>query len=189
MRSPNAAAAEQAEACAPARPSWANPTFALSTMAQVHSHLGDSSLLDSFFTRLDEIVTLLEVAPGTNSCNTTLARDMIRLKRLNVLLYGRSGAGKTTLIGTVTNQAEAVHEDGEQAVTLQVSNYHTASGITFTDRPGIDIPGAQAENAEAASSIAPTGTGECPSPRGNWHLRGQPNCVRAERSNRLGAPS
>ena len=83
-------------------------------MPDVHELLGDALLLDTFFSRLDEIVTLLEAAPGTSSCNTTLARDMIRLRRLNVLMYGRSGAGKTTLVGTLTDQAQEMHQDGEQ---------------------------------------------------------------------------
>ena len=45
-----------------------------------------------------------------------------------------------------------------QPVTLDVTNHATPSGICFTDRPGIDIPGAQAENAEASTSATPTGT-------------------------------
>ena len=105
-----------------AKPSWSNPKVALSTMAQVHDFLGDATLLDSFFSRLDEIVTLLDAAPGTSSCNTTLARDMIRLRKVNVLMYGRSGAGKTTLVGTLSNQADSMHQDGEQPVTLEVSS-------------------------------------------------------------------
>ena len=40
-----------------------------------------------------------------------------------------------------------------QAVTTTVTNYATACGIHFTDRPGIDIPGAQAQNAEGSASV------------------------------------
>ena len=145
------------------RPSWANPTFALTSMAQVHATLGNASLLHTFFERLEQICILIESL--AHNANTELARDMIARSRLNVLLYGRSGSGKSTLIGTLTNNTEDgqgstnLHSIGEQAVTTTVTNYATACGIHFTDRPGIDIPGAQAQNAEGSASVeqmAPT---------------------------------
>jgi GTP-binding protein EngB required for normal cell division len=126
-------------------------------MAQVHATLGNASLLKTFFERLEQICILIESL--AHNANTELARDMIATSRLNVLLYGRSGSGKSTLIGTLTNNTEDgqgstnLHSIGEGAVTTTVTNYATACGIHFTDRPGIDIPGAQAQNAEGTASV------------------------------------
>lgn len=135
------------------RPNWANPCFSLRSINEMHAALADEALLDTFFERLHQIMTLIEAVPGTCLSNTDLARDMITRKRVNVLMYGRSGAGKTTLIGTLTGNSD-LHRHGEAAVTKDVVNHATACGITFTDRPGIDIPGAQAQNAEAAATLA-----------------------------------
>ena len=120
-------------------------------MTAVHATLGDANLLDTYFQRLDQICTLIETN-SANNCNTELARDMITRRRLNVLMYGRSGAGKTTLVGTLTDKKE-LHAFGEDSVTLEVTNYQCASGIHFTDRPGIDIPGAQAQVAEGRATL------------------------------------
>lgn len=139
-----------ADASPPSRPSWANPVFTLKSLAAVHATLGDNGLLDTFFERLDQIVTLIEAQ--SHACDTELARDMITRRSLNVLLYGRSGAGKTTLIGTVVNDA-AMHKVGEAGVTTAVQNHATESGLVFTDRPGIDIPGAQAQTAEGRATL------------------------------------
>jgi len=133
------------------QPSWANPTFELNSMAQVHATLGNPNLLQTFFERLEQICILIE--SRAHDANTELARDMIARSRLNVLLYGRSGSGKSTLIGTLTNNTAELHSIGEQAVTTTVTNYPTACGIQFTDRPGIDIPGAQAQAAEGHASL------------------------------------
>ena len=125
-------------------------------MTQVHATLGNANLLQSFFERLEQICILIESL--AHNANTELARDMIARSRLNVLMYGRSGSGKSTLIGTLTNNTEDgdgstnLHSIGEQAVTTTVTNYPTACGIHFTDRPGIDIPGAQAQAAEGQAS-------------------------------------
>ena len=134
----------------PRRPSWANPLFALTKMDEVHDTLGDAKLLETFFERLEQICILIETL--AHNANTELARDMIKRKRLNVLMYGRSGSGKSTLIGTLTSTAE-LHAIGEDAVTKIVTNYPTPCGIHFTDRPGIDIPGAQAQTAEGKASL------------------------------------
>ena len=66
------------------RPSWANPTFELSSMAQVHATLGNANLLQTFFERLEQICILIESL--AHNANTELARDMIARSRLNVLL-------------------------------------------------------------------------------------------------------
>ena len=85
-----AAVAPTAEASP--RPSWANPTFSLTSMAQVHATLGNARLLDTFFARLEQICILIESL--AHNANTELARDMIATSRLNVLLYGRSGSAQ-----------------------------------------------------------------------------------------------
>ena len=136
---------------AAATPNWSNPVFALTTSAAVHATLNDESLLDTFFERLHQICTLIEAQ--AHSANTELARDMIDKRRVQILFYGRSGAGKTTLIGTLTDQKEKLHAFGEASVTREVTNHHTPCGIHFTDRPGIDIPGAQAQTAEGRASL------------------------------------
>ena len=136
---------------AAATPNWSNPVFSLTTSAAVHATLNDESLLDTFFERLHQICTLIEAQ--AHSANTELARDMIDKRRVQILFYGRSGAGKTTLIGTLTDQKEKLHAFGEASVTREVTNHHTPCGIHFTDRPGIDIPGAQAQTAEGRASL------------------------------------
>ena len=146
LRSPQPTAAAEATT----RPSWANPVFTLRTLAQAQATLQDAHLLDTYFQRLEQVCTIIESIP--NNCNTELARDMIAHKRLNVLMYGRSGAGKTTLVGTLTGNSE-LHVIGEAGVTLDVTNHRCASGIHFTDRPGIDIPGAQAQTAEGKATM------------------------------------
>ena len=92
---------------AAATPNWSNPVFSLTTSAAVHATLNDESLLDTFFERLHQICTLIEAQ--AHSANTELARDMIDKRRVQILFYGRSGAGKTTLIGTLTDQKEKLH--------------------------------------------------------------------------------
>ena len=90
--------------------------------------------------------TLISAASGTSSADVSLAWEMTELKKVNVLVYGQTGAGKSTLIGEIIGQASL-----GGASTKEVSISKTASGIAFVDRPGIDIPGAQGTSAEAAS--------------------------------------
>lgn len=77
---------------------------------------------------------------------------MIALKKVNVLVYGQAGAGKTTLIGELTGTSGL-----GGATTKDVSIHKTASGICFVDRPGIDIPGAVATDAESRHDIETAG--------------------------------
>ena len=125
---------------------WAPPTFAISSKDAAIRALQDPRLLDSFFSRLKDMCTLISAASGTSSADVSLAWEMTELKKVNVLVYGQTGAGKSTLIGEIIGQASL-----GGASTKEVSISKTASGIAFVDRPGIDIPGAQGTSAEAAS--------------------------------------
>lgn len=155
----------------PIRPNWALPAFHISTLKQMHAALSDPNLLSTYFERLDQITTTIEsVAATAASCDTELTRDMISRKRVNVLFYGRSGAGKSTLVGTLAQARDELHKHGDAATTLDVTNYATASGIHFTDRPGIDIPGAQAQSAEGAATLAHMSTSSSLLKRGSDFL-------------------
>ena len=64
-----------------------------------------------------------------------------------------------------------------QAVTTTVTNYATACGIHFTDRPGIDIPGAQAQNAEGSASVEQMATTSSLLKRGSDFLAEQASSI------------
>jgi len=128
------------------RPPWAPPTFEIGTKDAATRALQDPTLLDSFFTRLRDICTLITAAASTSNADLSLAWQMVELKKVNVLVYGQTGAGKSTLIGELTGQSSL-----GGATTKQVSLNETPSGLCFIDRPGIDVPGAVGTNAEAVS--------------------------------------
>ena len=134
------------------RPPWAPPTFEIREKDAAVSALQDQNLLDSFFTRLQDMCTLIAAAPGTSACDLSLAWQMIELKKVNVLVYGQTGAGKSTLIGELTS-AGSLGGD----TTREVHIHGTPSGICFVDRPGIDIPGAVGTDAESAAEVAHAG--------------------------------
>ena len=87
------------------RPPWAPPTFAISSKDAAIRALQDPRLLDSFFSRLKDMCTLISAASGTSSADVSLAWDMTELKKVNVLVYGQTGAGKSTLIGELIGQS------------------------------------------------------------------------------------
>jgi len=129
------------------RAPWAPPKFTIGQKHSAHVVLQDSSLLESFFARLQDMCTLIAAAPGTSSADLSLAWQMVELKKVNVLVYGQTGAGKSTLIG------ELVGKDGlGGATTFEVDQHTTASGVCFVDRPGIDIPGAVSTDAESTAT-------------------------------------
>eukprot|EP00326_Haptolina_ericina_P035435 CAMPEP_0181256226 /NCGR_PEP_ID=MMETSP1096-20121128/49590_1 /TAXON_ID=156174 ORGANISM="Chrysochromulina ericina, Strain CCMP281" /NCGR_SAMPLE_ID=MMETSP1096 /ASSEMBLY_ACC=CAM_ASM_000453 /LENGTH=232 /DNA_ID=CAMNT_0023354447 /DNA_START=1 /DNA_END=695 /DNA_ORIENTATION=- len=96
--------------------------------------------------------THITAAPGTRSADLSLAFQMIELKRVNVLVYGQTGAGKSTLIGELVGRDEM-----GGATTSKVDQFPTPCGVCFVDRPGIDIPGAVGTDAESKPELEHAG--------------------------------
>jgi ribosome biogenesis GTPase A len=93
-----------------ARAPWSPPTFEISTKEAAVAALQDPALLESFFTGLGDMCTHITAAPGTRSADLSLAFQMIELKRVNVLVYGQTGAGKSTLIGELVGRYVLDHD-------------------------------------------------------------------------------
>ena len=70
------------------RPPWAPPTFEIGTKDAATRALQDRTLLDSFFTRLRDICTLITASASTSNADLSLAWQMVELKKVNVLVYG-----------------------------------------------------------------------------------------------------
>jgi len=134
------------------RQPWAPPTFEIRTKEDARAALAEPTLLDSFFSGLTDMCTLLAAAPGTAEADLSLAWQMVELQKVNVLMYGQAGAGKSTLIGELVGMSSL-----GGATTTEVGLHSTPSGICFVDRPGIDIPGAVGTEAESQPEVAHAG--------------------------------
>ena len=118
---------------------WERTMFSLSRREEAIEVLQNEGLLKSYFDRLLDLLTVVEANSSTVSWDTSLAWNMIESERVNVLVYGETGAGKSLLVRTLTGHENAVSSHTGVG-TIDLQRFQTASGIDFIDTPGIKIP-------------------------------------------------
>jgi hypothetical protein len=89
--------------------------------------------------RLKEVLTLIEANASTKSFDTRLAWDMLRLKTINCLVYGESGAGKSSLVKAITGDESIVVSATHQG-TKNETAYDMPCGLRVIDTPGFRVP-------------------------------------------------
>jgi hypothetical protein len=118
---------------------WRRRELEFTSLKQAREALADEDLLGSFFGRLSEVLTLIEAARSTSGFDTTLARDMLQQKRVNVLVYGESGSGKSSLVKAILNEESVVTSATTQG-TLKEEGYMAPCGVRVIDTPGFKVP-------------------------------------------------
>ena len=118
---------------------WQRQSFAFTRREDALSVLQDEDLLQNYWDRLLEVLTLVEANSSTNTHETDLAWDMIDAERVKVLVYGESGAGKSLLVRTLTGCANA-RSSHTSVGTLEATVFPTPCGVDFIDTPGVKIP-------------------------------------------------
>lgn len=100
---------------------WARRPIKFNSLYFAHEAMRDSKLLDTFFHRLKEVLTLIEANSSTSGFDTDLAWDMIQQKTVNVLFYGESGAGKSSLVKALTGDSE-INTSATEQVQVESSD-------------------------------------------------------------------
>ena len=87
---------------------WSRPDANFQTLEEAQEALDHPKLLRSFFTRMQEMLSLIEANNSTSDFNTQLAREMIDTCTATIFCYGETGAGKSSLIRNLTGDPNAV---------------------------------------------------------------------------------
>ena len=93
---------------------WARKPIKFNSLYFAHEAMRDTQLLDTFFHRLKEVLTLIEANQSTAGFDTDLAWDMVQQRTVNVLFYGESAAGKSSLVKALTGDPSVTTSSTEQ---------------------------------------------------------------------------
>lgn len=116
-------------------------------------HINDESLIQSIRTQLQTVQTEFEQSYYDTQKKLNSKSKMS--SKFNITLFGKTKAGKSTLMEILTHGDGSHMGKGGQRTTRDVRNYEW-KGMTVTDVPGIDAYGGQEddEKAENAATYA-----------------------------------
>ena len=139
-----------AEAFEPLRPArvgpdvtpWAEDIIKFDNKDQALTVLRHKKLLDKYWPRLLDIVTLLEANEATKSFETLLHWDLLKKKRLSVLFYGAQYSGKSQLIRTLSDHKDAIPLPGQDRTFCGAEGIpcDCPSGVNLIDTKGFEWP-------------------------------------------------
>ena len=109
-------------------------------------HINDASLIQNIRTQLQTVQTEFEKSyyDTLNSLNTKGKMSA----KFNITLFGKTKAGKSTLMEILTHGDGSHMGKGGQRTTRDVRSYEW-KGMSVTDVPGIDAYGGQEDDAKA----------------------------------------
>ena len=116
-------------------------------------HINDESLIQSIRTQLQTVQT--EFDKSYYDTQKSLINKSKMSSMFNITLFGKTKAGKSTLMEILTHGDGSHMGKGGQRTTRDIRNYEW-KGMTVTDVPGIDAYGGQEddEKAEKAATYA-----------------------------------
>lgn len=116
-------------------------------------HINDESLIQSIRTQLQTVQT--EFDKSYYDTQKKLINKSKMSSMFNITLFGKTKAGKSTLMEILTHGDGSHMGKGGQRTTRDIRNYEW-KGMTVTDVPGIDAYGGQEddEKAENAATYA-----------------------------------
>lgn len=116
-------------------------------------HINDKSLIQSIRTQLQTVQT--EFEQSYYDTKNSLSSKSKMSSKFNITLFGKTKAGKSTLMEILTHGDGSHMGKGGQRTTRDVRSYEW-KGMTVTDVPGIDAYGGEEddEKAEEAATYA-----------------------------------
>jgi hypothetical protein len=116
-------------------------------------HINDESLVQNIRTQLQTVQT--EFEQSYYDTQKSLSSKSRMSSKFNITLFGKTKAGKSTLMEILTHGDGSHMGKGGQRTTRDVRSYEW-KGMTVTDVPGIDAYGGQEddEKAEEAATYA-----------------------------------
>ncbi len=109
-------------------------------------HINDASLINNIRTQLQTVQTEFENSYHDTQSNLNIKRKMS--DKFNITLFGKTKAGKSTLMEILTHGDGSHMGKGGQRTTRDVRSYEW-KGMSVTDIPGIDAYGGQEDDAKA----------------------------------------
>lgn len=109
-------------------------------------HINDASLINNIQTQLQTVQTEFENSYYDTQRNLNIKRKMS--DKFNITLFGKTKAGKSTLMEILTHGDGSHMGKGGQRTTRDVRSYEW-KGMSVTDIPGIDAYGGQEDDAKA----------------------------------------
>ena len=112
-------------------------------------HINDESLVQSIRTQLQTVQTEFEQS-YYDTQNSLISKSKMSSK-FNITLFGKTKAGKSTLMEILTHGDGSHMGKGGQRTTRDVRSYEW-EGMTVTDVPGIDAYGGKEDDEKAEES-------------------------------------
>lgn len=109
-------------------------------------HINDASLIQNIRTQLQTVQTEFEQSYYDTLANLNTKGKMS--DKFNITLFGKTKAGKSTLMEILTHGDGAHMGKGGQRTTRDVRSYDW-KGMSVTDVPGIDAYGGQEDDSKA----------------------------------------
>lgn len=109
-------------------------------------HINDPALIQNIRTQLQTVQT--EFANSYSATQTSLITKSKMSAKFNITLFGKTKAGKSTLMEILTHGDGSHMGKGGQRTTRDVRSYEW-KGMSVTDVPGIDAYGGQEDDAKA----------------------------------------
>ena len=102
-------------------------------------------LLDKYWPRLLDIVTLLEANEATKSFETELHWDLLKKKKMSILFYGAQYSGKSQLIRALSDHKNAIPLPGHERTECGSEGIMCPcpSGVNLIDTKGFVWPGTE----------------------------------------------